>query len=363
VLETEVLVVGAGPAGATAALNLAPTRTVVLIDARTAAAPRIGESVLPVLNRILAEMGLLEEFCRQGHAPCHGNRSRWGSAVPAEMDFLRDPDGHGWHIDRRKFENWLRGKAVERGAIDLHPVQFRSILRDGRRWRVRIDGTDRAEAVIADYVIDAGGRSAPLARCLGARKRVFDRLVCGWLHGDVTHPGTGAGLTYVEAEYEGWWYTAPLPDNRRILAFHTDADLPAACDARNRSRLLARAAMCPELSSALRKAGFTPDAVSGFTAAHTAVLEPCAASGWMAIGDAALSLDPLSAQGLLHAMFTALMAAEAVDRYLKGDVDPADQYTQVVTNIYRTYCQHLKSQYQTEDRWPNSLFWQRRHSR
>jgi (2Fe-2S) ferredoxin len=34
--------------------------------------------------------------------------------------------------------------------------------------------------------------------------------------------------TYTEAAPDGWWYTAVLPDRWRIIAFHTDSDLPAA---------------------------------------------------------------------------------------------------------------------------------------
>jgi len=55
---------------------------------------------------------------------------------------------------------------------------------------------------------------------------------------------------------------------------------------------------------------------SGLTAAHSSALEPCAAERWIAAGDASLSFDPLSAQGLLHAPFTGLAAAEAADAYL-----------------------------------------------
>jgi len=40
--------------------------------------------------------------------------------------------------------------------------------------------------------------------------------------------GRGVGLTTVEAISDGWWYTAPLAEERRVLAFLTDAYLPAA---------------------------------------------------------------------------------------------------------------------------------------
>ncbi len=361
-LEGEVFVIGAGPAGATAALNLASSRNVIVAESQPLAPPRIGESVPPVIGRLLADMGLLESFLSEGHAPCYGNRSIWGSPFAVETDFLRDPDGHGWHLDRTRFENWLRQAAITRGATLLTPVRVRIVGRSGGRWQVLLSTPNGPQSVTANLLIDAGGRSAPLARHVGARKRVLDRLTCGWVHGRAERGGRGTGFTYTEAEENGWWYSAPLPGARRVVAFHTDADLPAARVARDRDALLVHANRHPELAAVLSESGFVPDAQSGFTAAQSAVLEPCAGLEWMAIGDAALSFDPLSAQGLLNALFTGLAAAEATDRHLNGSDDALKGYIQTVDGIRRAYLSQLKFWYQAEVRWPNSTFWHRRQT-
>jgi len=95
----------------------------------------------------------------------------------------------------------------------------------------------------------------------------------------------------------------------------TDADLPAAAIARNSARLVESVTATREIRAVLAESKFIP-IDGGFTAAHSSVLEPCVAEGWLAAGDASLSFDPLSAQGLLHAPFTGLAAAEAADAYL-----------------------------------------------
>ena len=358
-ISTDVLIVGAGPAGATAALNLASTRRVVLVEREKTSPARIGEALPPVARRLMNDMGLIDEFIAQGHLPCYGNRPIWGRMEPAETDFLRDPDGHGWHLDRARFDGWLRRTAVARDAMLLMPARLLSIRRGDEAWQVRIATSGGEQIVSAAFAIDAGGRAAPLARQIGARRRVSDRLVCGWVHGFARPSGRGSGLTVVEAVEDGWWYTAPLPDGRRVLAFLTDADLPAARLAHNAGCIIDSTVTAPEIRAILTESEFVPIR-GGFTAAHSSVLEPCGAPDWLAAGDASISFDPLSAQGLLHALFSGLAAAEATHSRLAGDDDAVLRYRRLMNSIHQTYCRRLDFHYASETRWPSAPFWQRR---
>lgn len=356
-MHVDVLIVGAGPAGATAALNLAPLRSVAIIERNAEPSPRIGESLPAAARRLFRDMGLLDSFLAQGHAPCYGNRSVWGDEQPQELDALRDPDGHGWHLDRVRFERWLRDAATSRGANIIAPATVEHIEREGDAWRVDTN----AMTIRASLIIDAAGRAAPIARRLGAQTRVDDRLVCGFVYGRAERRGS-RGWTFVEATQDGWWYTAPMPDDRRVLAFHTDSDLPAARIARDRDALLESARTVRELSSWLDDAGFVADESSGFTAAHSATLEPCAGDGFLATGDAALAFDPLSSQGLLNALFTGLAAAEAADSHLRGDNDALSRYRDTISGIAAAYRRHLSTFYGMEQRWPDAPFWKRRRN-
>ena len=57
-----------------------------------------------------------EPFRQQPHAPCFANRSVWGSNEPRMSEALRQPDSHGWHLDRAAFDRLLLDEAVARGA-------------------------------------------------------------------------------------------------------------------------------------------------------------------------------------------------------------------------------------------------------
>ena len=358
-MKADAVIVGAGPAGATAALNLAPFHRVVMVDRREAPAPRIGESLPGAARWLLADMGLWEGFLADGHVPCHLHRSLWGSPELIDRDALRDPDGCSWHIDRARFEARLRATAIARGARLLAPARLERLEQDGSGWRVAVESSERRVTVVARLLIDARGRNSRLVNQFGARRRSDSRLVCAWMADAKAE--LPPGVIQIEAEEEGWWYAAPLPGGGGVLAFHTDADLPAAPRTRSVDGLLTRAKGLQLLGEfATPKRWTAPRA--GFCAASGSYLEPAAGPGWIAVGDAAQSYDPLASQGLFNALYTGLAAAENADRALSGDEASLPSYTAQLRNIRAAYEHHLTAWYGLERRWQQSPFWRRRHS-
>jgi flavin-dependent dehydrogenase len=365
-MDFDVVIVGAGPAGATAAINLAPARSVLLVDFRPFAdsgpGEPVGESLAPAARQLLTDMGLFQSFVEQGHAPCYGNRSVWGGTHPVETDFLRDPDGHGWHLDRNRFDAWLRSAAVHRGATLLAPARLQTVARQTGRWNISFTTREGPQTLRARFLIDAGGRFAPLARRLGAKRQIEDALICSWTHGLARSTGSSAGFTFIEGVEDGWWYTAPLPGGRRILAFHTDSDLPAARVARAIPFLIEKSRAAPALTATLEECGFSPGGRVRMMVASGGMLTPSAGIGWLAAGDAAVRFDPLSAQGLLNALFTGLAAAEVADESLGGNELAWERYVRLVHGIEDSYRLHRERWYREETRWPTAPFWARRSS-
>jgi flavin-dependent dehydrogenase len=211
----------------------------------------------------------------------------------------------------------------------------------------------------AAVVIDATGRrvSRMLTSC-GGDRHVSDRLVCSWLR--ICQKVFPPGVIQIEAEPDGWWYATNVPDGA-VLAFHTDSDLYAARRSRAAEAILNAAKCLPMLSTYITDRHWK-HAQPGFCAAYTSWIEQPAADGWIAVGDAALTFDPLSSQGLFNALYFGFAGAEAVDRYLNGDSVAMREYANEVHSVKAEFTHNHLAWYRLERRWARRPFWLRRQT-
>src|ERR1043166_2762543 len=88
---------------------------------------------------------------------------------------------------------------------------------------------------------------------------------------------------------------------------------------------------------------------------------------WIAIGDSTISFDPLSSQGMLTALHSAKLGAEAMFfQYFNGGnegkiVQPLEVYQKYIESTLHKYMREKKFFYNKEQRWNNEVFWKRRH--
>jgi len=190
---------------------------------------RIGETLPPVARSTLAALGVWERFVADGHAPSYGTCSVWGSGTLQANDFIFNPHGHGWHVDRVRFDRMLAGAARESGVLIQEDARLISHRPIAQGWELEIAHADRSERVQAKFLVDASGRSACVARANGARRIAHDRLVgIARLHDLRSDAVAEDSFTLVEAVPGGWWYSAFLPGRQLIAVFLTDADLRPA---------------------------------------------------------------------------------------------------------------------------------------
>ena len=363
VAEWDVAVVGAGPAGSATALRLARAGCrVALLEGSRFDAPRIGESLPPGVQPLLTELGVWQWFLGLGALPSYGTRSIWGRAEAEEHSHLMSPWGSGWHVDRLAFDVLLSERARDAGAALLCGITLIHCDRVRQGWALSLL-TDRPQAAPLDLrarvLVDATGRGAHVAQRLGARRILADHLVAVVTRFDQIESGE-QGYVMVEATPEGWWYSAPVPERRMVVALMTDGDLYGRARAGSASAWQDRweraGATCARVAGGARSG--EPRVVS---AVSQRLRRRERGEPWLAVGDAALSVDPISGSGVVRALRSARAAAQAVVSMLQGS-GPASiaAYEDACDREWSAYGTERALYYGFEQRWAGSVFWQRR---
>jgi flavin-dependent dehydrogenase len=96
------------------------------------------------------------------------------------------------------------------------------------------------------------------------------------------------------------------------------------------------------------------------SAARSFRLESPTGPGWLAVGDAAMAVDPLSSMGILSALRSGVAAAATITAHLSGDEAALGRYSAEVAERFKTYLVERSAVYATERRWRALPFWKRR---
>jgi flavin-dependent dehydrogenase len=364
VVTADVAVVGAGPAGCAAAATVAREgRSVVLIDPALTEtpAPRIGEGGAPGTPQLIDEIfgRGTRAFEERHHLMCPSTVYAWGGDEPTVTDHVYNPLGPAWNLDRGRFDHGLQDGAAELG-VTCHAAEVHALDHDRRTWTVHTRGdTDGPVAVQARVVVDATGRSARVARRCGTRQRRLDRLVALWSVWSVEAADQRSSL-HVEAVENGWWYSALLPDRRRVVTYLTDADLLPTSGA---DRIeLARSARGLSLIGPLLDLDSRVVHGPRVAIARSSRLDACAGPTWLATGDAALTVDPLSGRGVVSALLTGRAAGQAATACIKGasGAIEARDYVSLLDDLFVDARTRQLDAYRGETRWPTAPFWGRR---
>lgn len=361
----DVVILGGGPAGMAAALSLCqhsqhnPSLKVAVIERSAYDSPRIGETLTPNARPLLTQLQLWPSFVQAGHLPAYGTSSAWGSAALQTDQAFFGLDGHGWHLDRRAFDSMLAQAAAAWGADVLTGTQVVHAERNpDQSWQLALrsaDGADRA--IHARFVVDATGRLAWFARQQGAKRIVHDALTGVAVFLEV-NPDQMNTYSLVETCPSGWWYSALLPASRMVVMCMSDADLVRQQRIKTPDGWLMLAQQTLHTRERLRFA--KPLARPVTYAAHTQRLDSVTGAGWLAAGDAALTFDPLSSQGICKALHSGIFASYAILDWFNNKPAGLDKYAALCKQEFEQYLTTWASFYALEQRWPAAPFWQRR---
>lgn len=355
-----ITVIGSGIAGCAACLGL--TRRgldVIWIAPDTRLENKPGESLAAASLPVLENLGLDHLLLDPEHRKALLSFTAWGSDMLLERHGAAQPGGMGYVIDRRHFEAALVHETRRKSGVHWIDGSLAAFARGKAGWVLTTSDGEMREVSL---LVDATGRRAMVGRTQ-ARQRRLDRLVAAYafLHqsGSDIDP---TPATLIEAVEDGWWYATLLADRRLALNFYTDPDLLPRKIGQRQDLWKTMVEATRYVRRWVESADYQLSGPPHLASAGTVWLEETAGPDWLAIGDAAISFDPLSSHGMTTALWTGEQAADAVARTLDGDGTALDQYSARLRSGVEDYVAGRRNIYARETRFARHPFWQRRQN-
>ena len=341
---TRVLVIGGGPAGATAAGLLAKEGLeVTLLERDHFPRYHIGESILPSCRPIFELLGVWDKVQEHGFQPKGGAYFFWGTEEwEVVFNDLGSDGANAFQVVRSEFDKLLLDHARELGVEVHEGVSVKELEFDGDRPVAAVWQSDDSSAggrLAFDYLVDASGRNGVMAvRHQHNRKfhNVF-RNVAAWSYWrDAKQLDRGPeGAIAVCSVEDGWFWAIPLHDGTLSVGLVTGRDGFNA----KRGELGSIQAVydealtkCPAVATLLE--GATQVSEMKVEQDYSYAAEQFTGPGYFLCGDAACFLDPLLSTGVHLATYSAMLAAAAIVSVERGDVE-IDQAQQFFATTYR----------------------------
>ena len=368
--EVDILVIGGGPAGSTAASMAAKSGLSVKICERSKF-PRehVGESLLPASIPILEELGLGEKIKKAGFLPKYGATMVWGrDKTPWSWRFseTNKQNTHSYQVSRPIFDEILLRRSEELGV---------SVEEEASIDKVNISRLDRGAFVTsmtkgqyfqpAKFIIDASGQSALVARNLNIREwdESFQNLaVYGYFSGAKRLEPPDENNIFIESYKNGWTWSIPLDDDTTSVGVVVDSESSVA-ELRKvdpASYLKSELSLSLQTSQMLSNANLISSVKVLKDWSYTT--SQMAGNGWVLAGDAACFIDPLFSSGVHLAMMSGVLASAYAVTYLKDEV-LGEESASVYEATFRQEYDHFRDLallFYSSNRTVDSYFWEAR---
>lgn len=348
--KTQILVIGGGPGGSTAAAMLAREGFAVTLLERDAF-PRyhIGESLLPSVLDFLDLSGARPKVEAYGFQRKPGGHIEWGSNQwDLYFNELTGNHTYSYQVIRSEFDKLLLDHAESEGVNVLQCVEVQKIhfedadeISQRRPYAATVAHVGEAGQswdIHFDYLVDASGRAGIMANRYLRNREYHDAFknVAVWGYwadaGRLPHPKEGAIATV--SIPNGWIWAIPLHDGLLSVGVVLHKDSFKEKNSRQELEELYTEALAEnETVSALIAPGRRVSELkveTDYSYASTNFAGP----GYFLVGDAACFLDPLLSTGVHLAMLSAMLTAVSITAAERGDVSHAEA-TEFFENSYR----------------------------
>lgn len=325
--QTDVLVIGAGPAGSVAAALLRQQgRKVLVLERETFPRFSIGESLLPQSMTFLEQAGMLRAVVEAGFQYKNGATFVRDQRY-TEFDF-RDKHSEGWgttyQVQRARFDHLLAQEAERMGADVRFRHEVIAVDISGQRPVVQVRSPDgEVYSVDASFLLDASGFGRILPRLLGL-SRPSDFPVRGAIFAHIQDHITDASfdrnkirITVHPEHVDVWYWLIPFSDGRCSIGVVARQDYLAGFQGTDTERLRTLVFEDPSARTLLKDAEWTMPArqIVGYASNVSAL----AGKGFALLGNAGEFLDPVFSSGVTIAFKSASLAADCLRREAAGE--------------------------------------------
>ena len=332
----DVIVVGAGPAGSTAATLVAEHGHRVLLLEREASSPfKVGESLMPGTYSTFERLGMLERLEASSFPRKHSVQFFGASGRASAPFYFQEFDPHEsavtWQVVRSELDRMMMENARDKGAQVVEGALVRDVLMEGDRAAgVRVKFATGVEREVgARVTVDATGQSALVARRLGM-KRLEPKLKKASIYTHFTggrrDAGIDEGATLIlqTRQRQSWFWYIPLPDDRVSVGVVGALDyLLRGRDGDAEEIFVQELGLCAPLQD--RLAGAEQAMPVKATQDFSYRADRIAGDGWVLVGDAYGFVDPIYSSGVFLALQSGEMAADAIAEGLAKDDTTAAQ--------------------------------------
>jgi FAD-dependent halogenase len=371
-LVTDIVVVGGGPAGSTAATLLARAgNDVLLLERETHPRHQIGESLLPAtIHGVCKLLGVWDKVHAAQFVPKRGGTFRWGRELdPWTFSFSMATLGaadYAFQVERARFDALLFEHAREEGVDAREGVEVLDpLVEDGTVVGVMVrDAGGRELRVRSSYVVDASGHESRLARHAGKRihSQFFQNVaVYGYYRGAGRVPPPNAGNIVTSAFENGWCWFIPLSESLTSVGAVVDHRHARAIGEDRERALEGYARECPLIRDLLEPAVREREGMYGEVRVRkdwSYSNERLHMPGMLLIGDAACFIDPVFSSGVHLATYGGVLAARTINGIVGGE-DPErclSEFTRRYRREFRLFYDFLVAFYDVDQEW-DDYYW------
>ena len=358
-LQSDVVVIGGGPAGSTvSALIAREGHRVQLFERERFPRFHIGESLIPETYWVLDRLGMLEKMKKSRFIKKYSVQFVNAAGKESAPFYFWDNKPHEcsqtWQVVRSEFDQMMLENARENGVVAHEGARVLDVVFEGgRAVGVEVQTADGvASTVRARVVVDASGQSGLLQKKF--KLRVWDPILnksAIWTYWQGAYRDTGRdeGATMVlqTANRQGWFWYIPLHDDRVSVGVVAPFDYLFKGRPEHQKTYEEEVERCPaiqkRLSSGRRVTGYFA------TRDYSYRSKEVAGDGWVLVGDAFGFLDPLYSSGVLLALRSGEMAADAIAEGLRsGDLSAENLgkwgplFNQGVDRMRRLVCEYYE---------------------